>query len=360
MQDSSKSTDLSHVAVLKEKQEQTLQLCQEKLNRWLKFRDDYVALEKKLETLADNLTYDTTVPFGNAGMMRGKLIHTNEIMVLLGDNWFVERSSKQAAGIAKRRIKQCDEAIEGCEREKVLIQNWLNFTDRTSEEATKGFTEITEPYDAEKEKLWKEQHKESLRKEKLFETVNRQQNELEDMWKKLDQLQQQEIQRHELQRDTDNDDDDSIAVEEKKLPDHKMMKDKSKPAKKVGWLLDDNNEAACIPASETEQKDKSLLIQSPSDIYKYFGGACNDTKIPKSILKPQTKQLINETVQEPSLSFQILDDEPPVKFANTEKAFPGMVLERMPEAASAVVFQEEFRELPRPVSKFKAQRTKSQ
>jgi len=37
--------------------------------------------------------------------MPGKIVHTNEIMVLLGDNWFAERSEKQATEIAERRMK---------------------------------------------------------------------------------------------------------------------------------------------------------------------------------------------------------------------------------------------------------------
>ena len=36
--------------------------------------------------------------------MPGQLIHTNEILVLLGDNWFAERSAKQAGEIVERRI----------------------------------------------------------------------------------------------------------------------------------------------------------------------------------------------------------------------------------------------------------------
>ena len=36
--------------------------------------------------------------------MPGQLIHTNEIQVLLGDNWFVDRSAKQAAEIIDRRV----------------------------------------------------------------------------------------------------------------------------------------------------------------------------------------------------------------------------------------------------------------
>ena len=36
--------------------------------------------------------------------MPGQLVHTNEVLVLLGDNWFVDRSAKQAADIVQRRI----------------------------------------------------------------------------------------------------------------------------------------------------------------------------------------------------------------------------------------------------------------
>ena len=45
------------------------------------------------------------VPIGPLALMPGNLIHTNEIMVLLGDNWFAERSATQAVDIAKRRLK---------------------------------------------------------------------------------------------------------------------------------------------------------------------------------------------------------------------------------------------------------------
>ena len=37
--------------------------------------------------------------------MPGKIVHTNEILVLLGDNWFAERSAKQAIEIIERRLE---------------------------------------------------------------------------------------------------------------------------------------------------------------------------------------------------------------------------------------------------------------
>ena len=44
------------------------------------------------------------VPFGKLSFMPGQLVHTNEVTVLLGDNWFVDRSAKQATQIVNRRI----------------------------------------------------------------------------------------------------------------------------------------------------------------------------------------------------------------------------------------------------------------
>lgn len=45
------------------------------------------------------------IPFSKLAFFPGKLIHTNEILVLLGDNWFVERSAKQSCEIINRRLK---------------------------------------------------------------------------------------------------------------------------------------------------------------------------------------------------------------------------------------------------------------
>jgi prefoldin subunit 5 len=37
--------------------------------------------------------------------MPGKIVHTNEVLVMLGDNWFVDRSAVQAAEIVDRRME---------------------------------------------------------------------------------------------------------------------------------------------------------------------------------------------------------------------------------------------------------------
>lgn len=38
-------------------------------------------------------------------MMPGELIHTNEVLVLLGDNWFVDMSARNACQLIDRRLQ---------------------------------------------------------------------------------------------------------------------------------------------------------------------------------------------------------------------------------------------------------------
>uniref|UniRef100_A0A3B3ZD03 Uncharacterized protein n=1 Tax=Periophthalmus magnuspinnatus TaxID=409849 RepID=A0A3B3ZD03_9GOBI len=67
---------------------------------------DYEALNDRLKTLPDQLSYDVMVPFGPLAFMPGKLVHTNEVTVLLGDNWFAKCSAKQAQKIVDHRMKR--------------------------------------------------------------------------------------------------------------------------------------------------------------------------------------------------------------------------------------------------------------
>jgi hypothetical protein len=43
------------------------------------------------------------VPIGKKAFFPGELVHTNELMVLLGENYFAERSAVQATEIVDRR-----------------------------------------------------------------------------------------------------------------------------------------------------------------------------------------------------------------------------------------------------------------
>ncbi len=47
------------------------------------------------------------VPFGRFAFSRGQIYHSNEVTVLLGDNWFIKTTTKHALEIVERR-KTCE------------------------------------------------------------------------------------------------------------------------------------------------------------------------------------------------------------------------------------------------------------
>ncbi|KAI8887435.1 hypothetical protein K501DRAFT_330480 [Backusella circina FSU 941] len=80
-----------------------LETLESEYQRWNDFKQDYDALEKQLTTLPDTTSQNAMIPLGKLAFMPGKIIHTNEILVLLGDQYYAERSAKQALGILERR-----------------------------------------------------------------------------------------------------------------------------------------------------------------------------------------------------------------------------------------------------------------
>ncbi|CAG8635471.1 5415_t:CDS:2, partial [Dentiscutata erythropus] len=87
----------------------------ETLTAWKKYETDYNALKTTLEDLSQETEYRIMVPIGRLAFMPGKLVHTNEILAMLGDNWFAERSTKQAIGIVDRRLEMVKKTINDLE-----------------------------------------------------------------------------------------------------------------------------------------------------------------------------------------------------------------------------------------------------
>ena len=85
---------------------QKLAGCEEGLRRWRKYADDYRALRERLATLPEQVSHRVTVPLGPLAFAPGRLVHTNELLVLLGDNWFAKTSAHHACGIFDRRLER--------------------------------------------------------------------------------------------------------------------------------------------------------------------------------------------------------------------------------------------------------------
>ena len=104
--------------------------------------------------------------------MPGKLVHTNEILVHLGDNWFTQRSAKQSVEITDRRIEKYNQFLNGIDKNEKQIVDWLNKIDELKND-NQQLIEIHEEYDEAAERKWREKHRENVRKQKEKERLER-------------------------------------------------------------------------------------------------------------------------------------------------------------------------------------------
>ncbi|XP_077597588.1 unconventional prefoldin RPB5 interactor 1 [Stigmatopora nigra] len=116
--------DPSRVFRLRQEHEKVVKDCENQIQHWQKVSGDYEALKERLETLPEKLSYDIMVPFGPMAFMPGKLVHCNEVTVLLGDNWFAKCSTKQAEKIVDHRLKYVKSELCG------LSKTMTNFESR--------------------------------------------------------------------------------------------------------------------------------------------------------------------------------------------------------------------------------------
>ncbi|BFZ13454.1 hypothetical protein BsWGS_16493 [Bradybaena similaris] len=221
-----------HLSRLQEEQMKAISETTVKMEQLEQFKQDYKCLQDRLRTLPDKLTHDVMVPFGKLAFMPGRLTHTNEILVLLGDNWFVERSAKQAVDIINRRIQELDSKLTDLKAQQKLLQPRLDFTSdlQAQMEGRGDIQEIIEEYDESKEKLWDEQHRKNVKKYKEEIKINSEsQNSLERredtqgsqerksdrqktdeyLWSRLDELERQEFRRGELRNMSAGEDEES-------------------------------------------------------------------------------------------------------------------------------------------------------
>jgi prefoldin alpha subunit len=118
----------------------------QRINKWTQFQSDYQHLQQRLSTLPDRLTYECMIPFGKLAFMPGRIVHSNEILVLLGDNYFVERTCKQANDIVQRRLININDKLEKYGQEKNVFEQQKTYTNEFLDDRTK-FIEIKEDDD---------------------------------------------------------------------------------------------------------------------------------------------------------------------------------------------------------------------
>jgi len=339
----------------------------ERGRKLLGHRDAYCSLQKKLLTLSNCMTHKVMVPFTSKAFMPGKLVHTNEILVLLGDNWFIETSSKRAADIASRRIEQCDKMLQKIEDEVKLIEGWQNRTDAFGKESDEC-VDIREEYEEEKEKQWKNRHKENVKKEKVSDNIKIVDDE--SLWKRLEELEVQEALEREWDEDSDEENETSESETETDVSDEEsgkncgqvedqgglapVMDDVRKVKRRVSWVgIDSGDKGETLsteikinfhhseqpPPHENLVQNEAGYPEMPSDLVHF---ACKE---PKSILKPtDSKILVRESSEDDIIHTDDGESEPAVQERILERAVCDKPLLQPDE--------------PKKVSRFKASRLK--
>ncbi|XP_050399193.1 unconventional prefoldin RPB5 interactor [Patella vulgata] len=384
--------EAAHLARLREEQDKAILETDQRIAQWEEMKSNYKALQDRLNSLSHKTSHDIMVPFGPCAFMPGKIVHTNEIMVLLGDNWFVERSSKQAAEIAGRRLTTIDKSIHDLNEQKKLLQPRVDVTSELQNisQEKDGVREIVENYDSEEERIWKEKHRKNVQLQKKKEKLEREKIEAknekkkvltdEELWARLDELEEIETKGKELQR---------LRVEEvpsvpsflqtQPMLDESTNTQTSK--KHIQWQdnesddsydeqSDDNDivSTCCtnrITFTHTPVQNKSESseecnestpenITSPSDVYKYFGHLTQ----PKSILKKEKKQSVRKARE---AEIEETRNRASIK-KMSDTAFTGTILEKsaetLPKVKCPTPMIQTTETNKRPVSKFRASRQK--
>ncbi|XAR68007.1 hypothetical protein NMG60_11002983 [Bertholletia excelsa] len=119
---------------------------QKELDQLRGFIDDNTNLINLVQKLPNELHHDIMVPFGKAAFFPGRLIHTNEFLVLLGEGYYAERTSKQTSEILKRRGKALESQVQSLKGVMQDLEAEASFFDATAAESAEGLVEIREKY----------------------------------------------------------------------------------------------------------------------------------------------------------------------------------------------------------------------
>uniref|UniRef100_A0A2R5L712 Unconventional prefoldin RPB5 interactor n=1 Tax=Ornithodoros turicata TaxID=34597 RepID=A0A2R5L712_9ACAR len=313
-------------------QERELKKCDEKLERWAQFESDYKHLHDRLSTIADKVSHEVMVPLNSMAFMPGRLIHTNEILVLLGDNWFAVRSAKQAQGIVERRLAHCRAMQTELHKERDQYLKWMKFTGDLCDKGE--YVDIREPYDQAEEAAWREKHRQSLQEyHKNKYATSKDDGGDQQIWEMLNRLELQE--------------------------ENELASSENEGSRKVRWQDESSGqiEFSYIDSSVSQPEETSAGdIVSPGDILKAFGGLGSGAS--KSILKTV------DVCDQPSPSKERADVPPaPKEVANVSAdpeyvvgkqeakvAFTGAIVEHGASATSEATLDIDVAEIEVPQS----------
>ncbi|XP_043382068.1 unconventional prefoldin RPB5 interactor 1 isoform X5 [Chelonia mydas] len=267
------------------------------------------------------------VPFGPLAFMPGKLVHTNEVTVLLGDNWFSKCSAKQAIGLVEHRKKHVRKALDDLQKVMKNFESRIEFTEdlQKMSDAAGDIVDIRE--EAENDGIETKGKRRTAHKphskpkvSDVFE-VQFQENGTdtkskgcsqseEELWARLEELERREEMLGEFDRTPDtteaNGEDTTSSEEEKEDKTDLNVVHRVEDSTTQDNVRINTGKNTTLKFSEKKEEAKRKRknsngnghlapelpnIKTPADIYRVFVDVVNGEYVPrKSILKSRSRE----------------------------------------------------------------------
>ena len=382
-----------------------IQRNEEQCKVWRSYRKGHEKVAETLQTFQKDLYVNCMVPIGKRALMKGRLIHTNEVLAFLGDGYFAKYSATGAAALCQRRIQKAEEMLKNLSAERDLYETRMMVLEGDLFEDCAG-TEIVEHWNEEQIDEWRKKHREKEKEyhQKLSKVRQEERKKIEteeDLFNRLDQLEIEEELADELDRleeegyelfgeelgegeyeyETENssesEQDNSREKDEHILESMKESKEnvKSGTVKSVSFAETDSSikknenleKAQDTKSEDVEGSEEDILhiefshsssnpviksdgdsIESPADIYKIFSK-------PKSILKRSPNDIIPVQAAPPDYSTE--EDEEEEEESNKPSAYETVVKDiKERDTATPTTDASKTAKDTRPISKFKRDR----
>lgn len=183
---------------------QGLRQVEESIGRLTTYKNGHQKVIEALSSFRNDLHVNCMVPIGKRALMRGKMIHTNEVLACLGAGYFAKYSASSAIALCERRMQEAERLLKCFEQERDLYELKVMIPrDGNVFEDCAG-RKIVEHWNERQVEEWKIKHRERekeyrQRAAKLREERKTIETE-EDLFDRLDQLEIEEELADELNR----------------------------------------------------------------------------------------------------------------------------------------------------------------
>ena len=183
-------------ALLDEAFLKAIQQSEEQQKVWAAYKNGHLKVAEALSAFQKELYVSCMVPIGKRALVKGKLIHTNEVLACLGDGYFAKYTAAGAAALCERRVQRAEEMLKKLSAERDLYETRMTVIDSDVFEDCAG-SEIVEHWNEEQIDEWKTKHREKERAyhQKLAEHKQEEKKKIEteeDLFHRLDQLEIEE------------------------------------------------------------------------------------------------------------------------------------------------------------------------